>query len=247
MAEAIFYFDAPEDYRRVREVFAAAGYTDEGIVNVLGVDSLVRHGPKRVPAMLRRSAGGTPIETLIRLFILGVAVDLDAIRRALTPMTPEKWVQLGLLEIEGGNALATVQIRAYMRYLIAWDFSQLQRGVLKPDYVMGISPSTLTLSGITVRRQNQAALDIGTGTGFLAFLASEHSGRVVATDKSPRAVAMTEFNARLNGIEAIEAVEGDLFEPVGCRPEVRSNRFQPALHHLAGRALSLPSRWHARR
>jgi hypothetical protein len=78
MPDRIFSFDDPDDYRRVRDVFRSAGYTDEGIVHVLGVDSLARHGLKRVPAMLRRSAGGTPLETLIRLFILGVPVERAA-------------------------------------------------------------------------------------------------------------------------------------------------------------------------
>jgi SAM-dependent methyltransferase len=215
MPGSIVAFDDPDDYRRVRDVFRAGGYTDEGVVNVLGFDSLARHGPKRLPALLRRSAGGTPLETLIRLFILGVAIDRPAARGALAPMTLEQWLQLGLLEPHGSLVRATVQMRAYQDLLVAWDFSRATRGTLKPDYVMGISPSTLTLAGLTIRRDNRSALDLGTGSGFLAMMAAKHSQRVVATDKSPRAVAMTELNLRLNDITGVECLDGDLFEPVG--------------------------------
>src|SRR5688500_215705 len=113
MPGRVFAFDDPDDYRRVRDVFRSRGYTDEGIVDGLGFDSLARHGPKRLPALRRRSAGGSPLETLIRLFVLGVPVDRPAAQGALAPMTLEQWLQLGLLEPDDGLVRATVQVRAY--------------------------------------------------------------------------------------------------------------------------------------
>src|SRR4029453_4004829 len=91
--------------------------------------------------------------------------------RALAPMTLERWLQLGLLEPHDSLVRATVQVRAYQDLVVAWDFSRATRGTLKPDYVMGISPSTLTLGGLTIRRDNRSALDLGTGSGFLAMMA----------------------------------------------------------------------------
>jgi len=57
-------------------------------------------------------------------------------------------------------------------------------------------------------------LDLGTGCGVLGLLATAWSDRVVAVDRNPRAVQMTDFNARLNGISGIEVRTGDLFDPV---------------------------------
>lgn len=56
------------------------------------------------------------------------------------------------------------------------------------------------------------ALDVGTGTGVLAFLLARAGARVVATDVEPRAVACARDNAaRLGLADAVEIVEADLF------------------------------------
>lgn len=214
MADAPLDFTDPDDYPRVRAVFRSAGYTDEGITATLHAEGLTAVALKRLPPLLRRTAGGTPLETLIRLFILGVTVEEAAVVRAVAPMSGEQWVRLGLLEHHDGGLRATIQVRCYEDLLVAWDFSLGLRGVLRNDYVMGISASTLTLASLTVRRPGGSALDLGTGSGFQAFLAARHSAHVVAVDKNPRAVLITRFNARLNALDNIEVLEGDLFEPV---------------------------------
>jgi methylase of polypeptide subunit release factors len=66
-----------------------------------------------------------------------------------------------------------------------------------------------------VRPPSRWTLDLGTGSGYLALLAAEHSRRVLATDLNPRAVAMARFNAMLNRLENIETAHGSLFEPAG--------------------------------
>ena len=47
-----------------------------------------------------------------------------------------------------------------------------------------------------------------------ALLAAGHSEHVVATDVNPRALAFTELNAALSGIDNVETRRGSLFEPV---------------------------------
>jgi release factor glutamine methyltransferase len=62
-----------------------------------------------------------------------------------------------------------------------------------------------------------SVLDLCTGSGVLAVLAArEHRAEVVAVDVSRRAVLTARLNARLNGV-AIEAIQGDLFSPLGAR------------------------------
>ncbi|MFL5961608.1 MAG: methyltransferase [Gaiellaceae bacterium] len=81
-------------------------------------------------------------------------------------------------------------------------------------YVASYTPTASWLAALTPRRRFGRALDIGTGSGAQALLASRHSDHVIATDLNPRAVAFTALNAALNGIDNLEVRLGSLFEPV---------------------------------
>jgi SAM-dependent methyltransferase len=207
-----FRFEAPADHRRIRDTLAAAGYDDRGVSELLGVN-LSALGATKLPVLLRRTAGGSALETLVRLFILGVRVGAGEARAALGPDL-QWWADGGLLTLHHDEVEATVQLRCYHGLVVAFDFHRRGGAPLPPDYVMGISASSLTLAGLTVRRPSHSSLDLGTGNGFQAFLAAQHSERVVATDRNPRAVAMTAFNVDLNELGSIECREGDLFDPV---------------------------------
>ena len=76
------------------------------------------------------------------------------------------------------------------------------------------TPTASWLAALTPRRRFGRALDIGTGSGAQALLASRHTDQVIATDLNPRAIAFTALNAALNGIDNVEVRLGSLFEPV---------------------------------
>jgi release factor glutamine methyltransferase len=58
-------------------------------------------------------------------------------------------------------------------------------------------------------------LDLGTGSGVAAVFAARWAGQVVAVDINPAAVRCAAINALLHGVEdRVEALHGDLFEPV---------------------------------
>lgn len=97
---------------------------------------------------------------------------------------------------------------------VASDLGEVQTGKpLADDHVLGIGGATLTLLEMTVREQVDSALDVGCGCGIQALYLATHAGRVVATDLSARACAITQFNAALNET-TINVREGSLFEPV---------------------------------
>src|SRR5581483_8369941 len=83
-----------------------------------------------------------------------------------------------------------------------------------PGWVGSFSPTAYWLASLTPRRRVARALDVGTGNGAQALLAARHSGHVVATNVTERALAFTRTNAALNGIENVETRAGSLFEPV---------------------------------
>jgi HemK-related putative methylase len=61
------------------------------------------------------------------------------------------------------------------------------------------------------------ALDMGTGSGVQAVVLADCGFDVTAVDINPRAVLCARINAALNGVEEIDVLQGDLFDPVGGR------------------------------
>jgi release factor glutamine methyltransferase len=84
-------------------------------------------------------------------------------------------------------------------------------GVFRP-------PSDAVMLAEKIREERlplgSCALDLCTGSGYLAIVAAQHGAtKVVATDISRRALIAARLNARLNGVR-VDALHGDLFEPV---------------------------------
>ena len=205
----------PSDYQRIRAVLAKLDYTDQGVCGLLGIENMSRLREARLPALLWRTRGGTPLETLVRLFVLGQPADVAAVQRAVAPMSVDEWKEIGLIDVTASSAVAFFQLRCYQDLVFAYDFTRRGRGGLRQDYVMGVSPSSLILAGMTVRhKKNASTLDLGSGCGIQAILAAPHSERVVGVDCNPRAIAVARFNANLNGITNVVFHEGDMFEPV---------------------------------
>lgn len=213
---ALFTFRDPDDFRRLREALDRAGYRDKGVLGALGISEMGAIKGTDEGILLRRTRGGSPLETLIRLFLIEAPVDEGALQRAVHPLRVESVAEAGLVETRGGEAVAAVKLIPVGTLWIVFDsLKRLREG--SADFVMGVGTSTMTLANLTVRRQAGATLDLGSGCGLHALLASPHSGRVAAVDRNPRAVGMAAFNARLNGLSNIECLEGDLFGPVGGR------------------------------
>ena len=135
------------------------------------------------------------------------------VRSALGPFPLEEAAALGLIAVEGEDVRALLRISGYEDLLFAYDFYTPQT-MKRPDVVLGVSPASVSLVSLTVRRPVERALDLGTGCGIQALLASRHARHVVATDINQRALDIAALNARLNGIENVEFRKGSLFEPV---------------------------------
>ena len=214
-----------------------ANYTDVGVLEVLTTPGFSAPRGSEVPALLWRTRQGTALDTLIRLFLVGVPTEVEATRRALHPMTLEQWAAAGLLALRQGMAVALVKLLPFHGLLLAFDLFNQRRTNVRTDFVMGIGSSTLTLANLAIRRPARYTLDLGTGCGTQAFLAAPHSEQVYAVDRNPRACGFAAFNARLNDFANIACYEGDLFEPVQSQQFdlVLSNPpfvISPASHYL---------------
>ena len=65
--------------------------------------------------------------------------------------------------------------------------------------------------------KNQSVLEIGTGSGIVAMYASRLTDNITVTDINFDACQLAEKNFKANGIENIEILFGNLFEPVKNR------------------------------
>lgn len=212
--EAPFDLAERDLIRQMRDVLADVQYESQAILEVLGVRDFPELGDSDVDWLVSSTDGGSPLETLVRLLLIGVTVPVEAASRAVRPMALDDWCRVGLLAVEGDQVRGTGQLLPFKHLLLFADLPLGRGGPLRPDHVMSVGSSSITLATITVRHAIDRALDLGTGGGIQAFLAAPHSRHVVAVDRNQRAVNVAAFNACLNGLDNVESRAGDFFEPV---------------------------------
>lgn len=206
---------------RLRSALVVAGFTYDGVSEVLGPNGMAALSRNETTPGLRRTTGGWPLETLIRLFLLQAPVGLDAAHRALPGLVDRLAVE-GILDQTVGEVAARLDVRPYAtdeEHL--WVVSDLTPGLdgspnrVGTDHVLGISPASTSLAQLTLREPVGRSLDLGTGCGVQALHLARHSDQVVATDVNQRALRIARFNAALNGMaDRIDVRDGSFFEPV---------------------------------
>ncbi len=206
--------NAVQSIAQFRRVLESRGYLDPEASEILGTGFGPNHLRADLPLYLRRLAGLEPLNVLIKLFGLYMAVGEEEARNAFAPMTLEEAVTLGVLERRDGAVRASVGIVTTGSLALLRDRFDEATGDLRPDHVLGLNPPALNLANLTVRREVGKALDLGCGGGVQALLAARHTRQVVAVDLNPRALDFARFNACLNGVANLDFREGCLFGPV---------------------------------
>jgi hypothetical protein len=203
----------------LRRALASASYTYDAVGDLLGTTAQLALARNETTPALRRTTGGSPLETLVRLFLLQTEVDRPDADRAL-PGLVDALVGGGLLVASGGQVRAMLDCRPYADDdRDWWVVSDLTPGLdgqlirVAPDHVLGVSPASTSLAQLTVREPVARALDLGTGCGVQALHLAGHADEVVATDVNPRALAVTALNAALNEV-SVDVRSGSLWEPV---------------------------------
>ena len=206
---------------RLRAALVMAGFTYDGVADVLGPTAFAALNRNETTPGMRRTGGGFPLETLIRLFLLQAPVELSAAQRAL-PGLVDRLAAEGILEQTVGEVAARLDVRPYAtddEHL--WVVSDLTPGLdgsanrVGADHVLGISPASTSLAQLTLREPVGRSLDLGTGCGVQALHLARHSDAVVATDVNRRALRIARFNAALNDVaDVVDVRDGSFFEPV---------------------------------
>jgi methylase of polypeptide subunit release factors len=219
MADVARTVDAPDAgdagaVARFREALEAAGYAEDHVAEALGIDPTEPRTFQDVAVYERRLAGHGTLDTLIKIFVLGLEVPVEQAEEALSPLGVDGAQALGVVRREADRVHRAVALTMAMGLCLANDVFVPGSAKQREDHVIGAGPASRTLAALTVRVPCRSALDLGTGSGIQALLAARHADRVVATDTNRRALRFTEFNASLNGIDRVECREGSLYEPV---------------------------------
>lgn len=204
----------PRVLLQFREALRRADFTVPAITGLLG-SAEITELKSRSPRLLHATRAGTPLDTLIRLFVAGAPVALEQAEAALEPVPFSALCEAGVLRITSGSAVPLISILPHDDLAIASD--QPFRSGKAADYVPGMLDSSVFLELFTIRRPLKNALDLGAGCGVQALRAGLHSESVVAADLSSRALDFARFNAALNGVSNIQFLRGNGFEPVRGR------------------------------
>ncbi|MGF1241313.1 DUF7059 domain-containing protein [Streptomyces sp. 2-6] len=214
--------DRPDVAARLRDALLAASFTADGLLDLLGAPAYAALARSETVPALRATRGDTPLELLVRLFLLQQPVSHA---RVADVLPVEECLETGWLVRAGQDELAaTVDVRPYggldgEDWFIVSDLGCAVGGAggigsREEGVVLGVGGASTTLAGITVRTPVGSALDVGTGSGIQALHAGRHATRVTATDVNPRALHITALTLALSGAPAADLRQGSLFEPL---------------------------------
>jgi methylase of polypeptide subunit release factors len=211
----------PDVLDRFADDLHAASYDTDTVLELLGQPAHRAMARGEIVPALRATTDGSPLSSLIRLFLLGASLAESAAVAALPHTSLDAAIGAGLLERVGDEVRAAVDIRPHAdenhEYLVMSDLdSDVRPGPLRQDHVLGIGSASLTLVQATIRQPVGTVLDIGVGCGIQSLHCSTHAARITGTDVNPRALRMAAATARLNG-QHWELLGGSLFEPVPDR------------------------------
>jgi release factor glutamine methyltransferase len=150
-------------------------------------------------------------ELLYRAFTLGQTMPRESWRSILGAAELESWTARGLLSDENGVLRAAFRIVCLDGLWLVSDAFAQQRQFRNRVH---IGKDTAVLLDVLPEQAGGRYLDVGTGSGALLLAVGRRHREAVGVDINPRAVAIAEFNAKLNGIRST-VVNGDLFELTG--------------------------------
>jgi HemK-related putative methylase len=197
--------------KSLADELAGCGYDLANCADRLGV--FPRLGVNFWPVLRRKWTPDEddPVDTLLQLFIDGLGIPADRLRKQMSAAFVDTVLETGLAE--ENDAILKSKLcffPCYGKYVVT-DRACKNTAI---NQVMWLWAESYILGGIVKRIPRRRAIDLGTGSGVHAILAGDHCERVVAVDINPRALEFARFNGALNGANNIDFVLGDLFDSV---------------------------------
>lgn len=209
-------FSAREALRTLRTTLLDTGYVESVICDLLGVESLQQVEPTCFPYYSRFVLPESELGDLIRIFLLRIALSPERLKVLFGSKCLDSLIRLGLLRRRGGKWASAIDLHCADDLFIATDNGHAVHGADQLDEApvrfMGLD--SLGLLNIAPRYAVKRALDLRTGSGVQALVASRYADQVIAIDINPRAVRFARFNANLNDIYNVRFIVGDLYGPL---------------------------------
>src|SRR5580704_12369123 len=152
------------------------------------------------------------VDNLIKLFVDGHQVSAGALANQISSEFVDTALEMRLAEKNGDSLEANLSLfPCYGKYLVT-DQAAKNTAI---NQVMWLWGESYILGGLVNRaKSRRRGIDLGTGSGVHAILASDHCASVVGGDVSPRAMAFAKFNAVLNEKNNTDFVLSDLFNSI---------------------------------
>lgn len=202
--------------RRLGNRLWTLGLSEPKVLEVFGIREAAQFRMLPPALVAQRTGEPTGLNTVIRLFLLGVGSTRAAAEQAFGDIPLSDLFAAGILRDEGERVMGAIQLFVQGGVISAGDLPRAP-GQAQSDIVMGVSGATLFLGNLLLRRKVGDALEIGAGCGMLAAVAAGFADRVIATDINPRATAYARLTAALNGRTNVECLTGDLYTPAQGR------------------------------
>jgi SAM-dependent methyltransferase len=213
-----------QHFQTLRGVLEHANFTEAEMCRRYGIESLEQYEIEADRDQV------IPFDTdamgvLLRLFVDGLYVPLTVLEKHISSEALEAMVSLGLIESDPsdpGQISSTVSLYPSGGVLLISDrWNHPDRRPFRPTTDV-VYPAIVSNAQRFLRyipdSPCESFLDVCAGSGVAALKAAKSFARnAVATDIADRSVLFSEFNRRLNGLENVENVQGDLYAPVAGR------------------------------
>jgi carbamoyltransferase len=221
-------------FRRLREQLKSIGYAEATISKRLRIWHVVAIALTQYPvyqARLRQRPDA--LSTVISLLLIQDPVPREEADDALTHDVVDDLLAIGILiPADAGMVVATVSVYPCAGFYFVtdhrfWPVSH-QHYNATPQPVMYIGEDSYALAYLAPKVGGHGrVLDLCTGSGIQAILASRQARRVIGVDINERAVAFARFNASLNGVAArCDFRLGNLYQAVdGSNLDKADRRF----------------------
>lgn len=207
----------PGQFSELREGLRRLGYSEESVCRRTGSESIYKF-----KKLGEDREGGSEIhdalDVLIRLLMDEESIEESVIRQHLPELLLELMAELDVVVRHGETKWrCTVVLYPVVGLYVASDRTRFIGEKFPDDIVYAaITGNTGRFLSIQPANPGEDFLDLCCGSGVAALLAAARGAkRAWAADLGQRSVHFSDFNARLNGLDQVIAVQGDLFEAVG--------------------------------
>jgi len=211
-------FGSRDDFERVRQALKAASYDEETILRTLKIERMSDVGGINFNSI--DFSDSTPqFCTILKLFFGQRPVSIAELEGAFDRQTLTSFKSLGLIgESASDLAYAKVLVYPVAGFTVASDRHSNPDGseFQAPEDIVfpAIFGGTLNFLRYLPVSKAEDALDLCAGSGIGALVLSKICHNVISSDVTQRATDFAEFNRRLNDVENVAAVCGDLYSSV---------------------------------